>query len=101
MRDSPDLSGVCSPTSHLGGSPSDSNSAPHPIHVEIRSAFTKGEILKARNQVLKKKGQEEREKFFSWAEKIPLIGRFAAHDTVLYWDQLDRIAIGGCKWVES
>lgn len=101
MTDSPNSSGVCSPNSHLGGTPSDFASSPTPIRVEIRSAFTRGEILKARSLVLKTKGEEEREKFFSFIEKIPLIGRFAAHDTVLYWDQLDRIAIGGCKWVDS
>lgn len=101
MKDGPSSCHVASPTSHFLGMPSDYEAAPTPIHVEIRSQFTKGEIEKARRKVLKEKGEVEREKFFIWAEKIPLIGRFIAHDTVCYWDQLDRIAVGPPKWVAS
>lgn len=101
MKDGPSNCHVASPTSHFLGMPSDYDAAPTPIHVEIRSQFTKGEIEKARRKVLKEKGEEAREKFFIWAEKIPLIGRFIAHDTVCYWDQLDRIVVGPTKWVAS
>lgn len=69
--------------------------------VKIQSAFSSGEVQAARDSVLSVSGVKEREAFETWAEKIPLIGRFIAHDTVLYWDQLDRIALGECEWLET
>lgn len=99
MRNSPHASRIISPTDHFGGTPSDYAAFP-PIRVDIRSEFSRGEIEAQRElKFLKRMGEDEREKFFVWAEKIPLIGRFLAHDTVFYWDQLDRIALSSCKWV--
>lgn len=101
MRSSPHASQVISPTSHFGGVPSDYAASP-PIRVEIRSEFSKGEIEAQRKlKFSKRMGEREREAFFVWSEKIPLIGRFLAHDTVFYWDQLDRIAVSGLKWVNQ
>lgn len=101
MRSSPHASQVISPTSHFGGIPSDYAASP-PIRVEIRSEFSKGEIEAQRKlKFAKRMGEREREAFFVWSEKIPLIGRFLAHDTVFYWDQLDRIAVSGLKWVKQ
>jgi hypothetical protein len=101
MKDSPALSGVASPCDHFGGTPSDYDRHPSQVRVDVRSDFTRGEIQRQRAARLAQKGEALREKFFVWAENIPLIGRFIAHDTVLYWDQLDRIAVSPCKWVES
>ena len=49
--------------------------------VKIQSAFSSGEVQAARDSVLSMPGEKEREAFEIWAEKIPLIGRFIAHDT--------------------
>jgi len=67
--------------------------------VEIRSAFTRAEVLAARNQVISTPAERRREELGILAERIPLIGRFVAHDTVLYWDQIDRIALGPVRWL--
>jgi hypothetical protein len=49
--------------------------------VEIRSAFTRAEVLAARNQIIATPAERRRETLGIWAESIPLIGRFVAHDT--------------------
>ncbi|KAF8315618.1 alpha/beta-hydrolase [Clavulina sp. PMI_390] len=102
MKDSPHACGIVSPSDHFLGTPSDYGRSPTPVRVEVRSDFTAGEIKAQREKKFKENpGEKAREAFFSWAETIPLIGRFAAHDTVLYWDQLDRIALSNCVWAES
>jgi len=101
MKDSPSLSHVSSPCDHFGGTPSDYDRHPAQVRVDVRSDFTRGEIQRQRQRRLAEPGEALREKLFVWAENIPLIGRFIAHDTVLYWDQLDRIAVSPCQWVEA
>lgn len=100
MKDYPHRCEIASP-SHFGGKPSDYDATPEPIRVSIRSSFTRGELLRARLAVARERGELEREKFFVWLESLPLIGRLFAHDTVLYWDQLDRVAVAPCKWTAS
>jgi hypothetical protein len=101
MKDAPHSSEVASPCDHFLGKPSDYDRQPAQVQVDVRSEFTKGEIKAQRATRLMEMGELAREAFFVFAENIPLIGRFIAHDTVLYWDQLDRIAVSPCKWVAA
>lgn len=101
MKDAPTSSGVASPCDHFLGQPSDYGRQPTQVSVDIRSEFTRDQIRRQRAERLAENGEDAREKFFVWAENIPLIGNFIAHDTVLYWDQLDRIALGPCEWVQT
>lgn len=100
MKDYPHSSEVASPCNHFLGTPSDYARQPA-VHVDVRSEFTKGEIKAQRAKRLMEMGEALREILFVGAEQIPLIGRFLAHDTVLYWDQLDRISTSPCKWVSG
>ena len=54
---------------------------PSTTKVEIRSAFSRRELLDARRIVLQSTNVKLREKFGRLAMKIPLLGRFIAHDT--------------------
>jgi hypothetical protein len=98
MKDAPEACEVASPCNHFLGKPSDSHRHPARVRVEVRSEFTKTEL-----KVQRMKGfwHHVREELLVVAEKIPGIGRLIAHDTVLYWDQLDRIALRPCKWVAA
>lgn len=82
MKDGPILSDVNSPTSHLG--PDDYGR----VQVEIKSAFNARQLQEARAKVVSVKSDRTREDFEKWAENIPFVGRFIAHDTVLYWVSL-------------
>jgi len=67
--------------------------------VSIVSAFTAKEIADQRAQHLAQPGEQKRETIGIMLQKIPVIGRFVAHCTIYYWDQLDRVAIGKCDWI--
>ncbi|KAF8334723.1 uncharacterized protein EI90DRAFT_457582 [Cantharellus anzutake] len=70
--------------------------------VRIYSHFSKEDIQAIRDRDLRRhRGEWLREKVGVWVTKIPLLGRFIAHSEVLYWDQLNRIALGKCKWLDE
>ncbi|KAF8324758.1 uncharacterized protein EI90DRAFT_3019392 [Cantharellus anzutake] len=70
--------------------------------VRIYSHFSKEDIQAIRDRNLRRhRGEWLREKVGVWVTKIPLLGRFIAHSEVLYWDQLNRIALGKCKWLDE
>lgn len=90
MKDAPVLSNVNSPTSHLGRNDYDT------IEVQVRTEFSRGQIQAWRQQTLSENMDRTREAFEKRAEKFPLIGRFIAHDTVLYWVSSDA-----CLWDDT
>ena len=59
--------------------------------IKIESKFSKGQIDSQREKYEKKGGFKE---FFRLVtgllyQSIPFVGRFVAHGTVFYWDQLE------------
>ena len=56
------------------------------------SKFTQDEIQQQRTARIEEGGLKEllRQTRGRWFQKFPLIGRFIAHGTVFYWDQLDK-----------
>ncbi|KAF8310018.1 alpha/beta-hydrolase [Clavulina sp. PMI_390] len=67
--------------------------------VSVHSKFSPQEIAAQRAAHLLQPGEQRREQIGVLIQKIPLIGRVAAHATVFYWDQLSRIGLGTCDWV--
>ena len=57
------------------------------------SKFTQDEIQQQRTARTEEGGLKEllRQTRGRWYQKLPLIGRFIAHGTVFYWDQLDKL----------
>jgi hypothetical protein len=101
MKDAPHPSHVASPCDHFLGKPSDYDRQPSQVNVVVRSEFAEDIIQRQRAKRLTEVDEALREDFFVWAESIWFIGRLIAHDTVPYWDQLDRIAVGPCKWAAA
>jgi len=73
----------------------------HDTIVTVVSQYTKQQLNAARLQEETAGGVRFGRFVEVWLEKIPLLGRLIAHDTVLYWDQLNQVALGTLKWIHS
>jgi hypothetical protein len=79
MKDSPATSHIISPTSCFGKDDYQN------VTVQIDSDFDVRRLRADRAKVERNKVNVDREQMERWLQSIPVLGRFAAHDTVNYW----------------